>query len=107
MERSKLIDPSLRPFNPENPDWRREYYIAAAAMQDVIRCAAAHVEHISAHPDPECPAFVMGQALLTSKLMLADEVLSRVPETLKKQHADEIAAVIIAEMEADRSSERS
>ena len=112
LNHRKLLEgEALRPFSKENPDWRREYFLVAGMLVEIMSACRGVISHEMTHletePDKLCPASVLGFAMLTGTCMDADRVLRRLGVEEFNKHSNELFEVIKAELEADASAKQS
>jgi len=98
---------TVRPFNKENPDWKREYCLLMAAVSTLGFRTTEFLRHESTHNVPTCPASM----LLFLQYDLADDAarltLDRVPKEFLSPVLRELVEILKAEAEADKSSDAS
>jgi len=111
MEQDKPEEPrsKIRPFNVDNPDWRKEYYLQLAALVALAQCLQAFLSHEKVHENdlPPCFAGSLLKAVMNDSIQRVIDITKRIPEEYLKRNGDLVADLVEKEREADVSTERS
>ena len=97
----------IRPFDPLNPDWKREYTLLYVSAVGYGAAVSNYLEHKEVCIEKECVVDLLLLLLLRTADRTMYEVVSRVPRENMESALGEVTAIVKAEREADASMNES